>query len=237
MPVENPSIEYPNKAYINSLNPDWPSGSDFPSDGDDHIRGIKNVLKQTFPNLTGPVTLTQAEMNSGSKLLGPGTTCLFYQNNAPTGWTRVNPAVGNRMLIVTSGGAGEGGVDDPLFNNKVPYHNHAVVGGTDVQNADHQHYVELAGGDHQHVYRSARVQRNLYLSSGGGTFTIINATSVNDAYATEGGGTGNGGHLHGGWSQGINANHAHSISITSQPNASAANWSPRYTACIMARRD
>jgi hypothetical protein len=238
MPVENPSIEYPNKAYINSLIPDWPTGSDFPSDGDDHIRGIKNVLKQTFPKLTGPITLTQDEINSGSKLLEPGTVCLFYQNKAPTGWQRVNPSVGNRMIIITSGGAGleGGGPDEPTFNNKTPYHNHLVSGGTGVENANHSHGVTLAGGDHQHVYRTSRTWVKLYIASGGGPWNLVHGNNVNDGYATEGGGTGNGGHYHTGNTTGISNNHAHAVNIASQPNAGAANWTPRWTACILARR-
>lgn len=50
--------------YIDSLNSSNPDGSgDKVNKADDHIRGIKNVLKKTFPNITGPVLLTQAEAN------------------------------------------------------------------------------------------------------------------------------------------------------------------------------
>jgi len=233
MSVENPSLEYPNKAYIDDLNPDWPTGADFPSDGDNHIRGIKNVLKQTFKNLAGPVYLTAEEMNSGSKLLEAGTVCLFYQNNAPTGWQRVNPSVGNRMIIITNGGAGEGGVDDPLVNTKVPSHTHAVVGNTGTQSHNHQHYVELGGGGHEHYYARG----------GYAVYPVYGTPNVNLASSEyTAGTTGGGGHVHGGWSGansagGNNGNHFHGINLTSYGNAGAANWTPRYTACILARRD
>lgn len=49
--------------YIDSLNTAWPLGTDAKSAGDDHIRLIKATIKATFPNLTGPVTPTQAELN------------------------------------------------------------------------------------------------------------------------------------------------------------------------------
>jgi hypothetical protein len=50
--------------YINSLVSTNPVGStDTKSQGDDHIRGIKNILLKTFPGLTGPVTATHAELN------------------------------------------------------------------------------------------------------------------------------------------------------------------------------
>lgn len=50
--------------YINSLVVTNPDGATDPkSQGDDHIRGIKNTLKNTFPNVTGAVTADQAELN------------------------------------------------------------------------------------------------------------------------------------------------------------------------------
>jgi len=49
--------------YIGSLNSSNPQASDAMSQGDDHIRLIKAVLKSTFPNLTGAVTPTQDELN------------------------------------------------------------------------------------------------------------------------------------------------------------------------------
>ena len=239
MPLETaPPITPPNLAYPSDLNPDWPTGADFPSDGDDHIRGVKNVFKCTFPNLTGPVTLTQDEINSGSKLLEADTVCLFYQATAPTGWTRVNPTVGNRMIIITSGGAGvEAGDDDPILNSKVPSHTHGVVGSTGNQSHNHAHGVTLGGGDHQHTYRAARTPFTLYPAAGGGPWSLVNGASVNDAYVTEGGGTGNGGHYHSGNTGANNANHTHSMNFTSQGNAGAANWVPRHSVVLMARRD
>lgn len=49
--------------YINGLNAAAPTGAESKSEGDDHIRTIKGAIKATFPNLTGAVTVTQAELN------------------------------------------------------------------------------------------------------------------------------------------------------------------------------
>ena len=49
--------------YIDDLNSSNPTATDVRSEGDDHIRGIKNVLKTTFPNINGAITSTQAELN------------------------------------------------------------------------------------------------------------------------------------------------------------------------------
>jgi len=49
--------------YIDDLVPTNPATDDAKSQGDDHLRFIKRVLKNTFPNIDGPVTATQAELN------------------------------------------------------------------------------------------------------------------------------------------------------------------------------
>ena len=49
--------------YIDDLNASNPAAGDNVSEGDDHIRGIKNVLKVTLPNVTGAVTPTHTELN------------------------------------------------------------------------------------------------------------------------------------------------------------------------------
>ena len=64
---------------------------------DDHIRLIKATIKATFPNITGAMTATHTVLNglyaritsleaSLPALLG--TSMLFLQSAAPTGWTK-----------------------------------------------------------------------------------------------------------------------------------------------------
>ena len=50
--------------YIDTLQPDWPLGTDPESGGDDHLRMIKQVLKNQFPNLNAPVTGTPTQLNN-----------------------------------------------------------------------------------------------------------------------------------------------------------------------------
>lgn len=57
MPVESAT-------YINSLNADYPTGSDNISQGDNHIRLLKSAIKATFPNITGAVSGTHTAINS-----------------------------------------------------------------------------------------------------------------------------------------------------------------------------
>ncbi len=49
--------------FIDDLIATNPSGTQYKYEGDDHLRFIKKVLKNTFPNITGAVTPTQAELN------------------------------------------------------------------------------------------------------------------------------------------------------------------------------
>lgn len=61
--------------YIDSLNANNPAISDGLVNGDDHIRGIKAVLKATFPGAAGPITY-----NSGSG------TYQFIPGDNPAGY-------------------------------------------------------------------------------------------------------------------------------------------------------
>ena len=49
--------------YIDDLNSSNPAAGDNVSEGDDHIRGIKNTIKLTFPNVNAAVNATPTELN------------------------------------------------------------------------------------------------------------------------------------------------------------------------------
>ena len=51
--------------YIHQLVTTNPIGASDPKEqGDDHLRLIKQTIQNTFPAITGPVTVTQAQLNS-----------------------------------------------------------------------------------------------------------------------------------------------------------------------------
>lgn len=57
--------------FIHQLNPANPVGAVDPkAQGDDHIRMIKATLQATFPNITGAVTVTLAQLNQWAGLAG-----------------------------------------------------------------------------------------------------------------------------------------------------------------------
>jgi len=49
--------------YLDDLVVTNPAAGDDVSEGDDHIRGIKNVLKLTFPSIDGAINATDTELN------------------------------------------------------------------------------------------------------------------------------------------------------------------------------
>jgi len=71
--------------YINGLDPSNPAASDPLADADNHLRLIKQVLKNTFPNVTGIVSASHHTLNGavpiGGIILWSGTT-----GNIPAGW-------------------------------------------------------------------------------------------------------------------------------------------------------
>lgn len=110
--------------YIDGLNEEWPTSEDFRREGDDHLRLIKGVLKRTFPNLAGPVNLTDSQLNalltyvsdvegnliSSLNLLPTGGIILWSGTIAtiPAGWalcdgTNGTPDLRNRFIV----GAGD----------------------------------------------------------------------------------------------------------------------------------
>lgn len=57
MPIES-AFNYPSDLVAT-----YPQAGDNPGEGDDHIRGIKNVLKTTFPNVNAAITATDEQLN------------------------------------------------------------------------------------------------------------------------------------------------------------------------------
>jgi len=118
--------------YIDGLNASNPAVGDNVSEGADHLRGIKLVLQNTFPNVSGAITSTHTELNildgctatyAELNLLATrslsstddvidnfpsGTLMLFGSTGSPTGWTK-NTSFNDYSIKITSGTVGYGG--------------------------------------------------------------------------------------------------------------------------------
>jgi hypothetical protein len=251
--------------YINALNSSWPLGSDPRSQGDDHLRGIKNVLKNSFPSVSGPVTRTHTSLSTGSVPLG--SIIPFFQAAAPTGWTRLAGINNTQMMRVvptaTAGGA-FGGSYDPVLNNVVAAHTHTYSATTSNTSLSHTHTFSatssgqsvshfhavgsltiVENGNHNHTYQS---QPSTSSAAAGTAVTSIATGSTTSATSTAGAHThsitgntnyGNADHNHsisGTTGAGGGANHNHTISGTTAQNGAATSWTPRYIDVILCQR-
>ena len=217
---------------IDALNPNWPLGTDLPDAGDDHIRGHKNVTLNTWPNITGPVTLTQDQINRGS--IPVGSRALFYQAAAPDGWTRVAGLTETQMLrVVASANAGgtSGGADDPVLNSKVASHVHPVPAiESQNDNVGHTHSGTTASaGAHSHDPGGG----GNFIKSTGGIGSIPGGGAIGQAAST----TSAGAHTHSFTTGNISQSHTHIIPTQdTSANTGAGNWVPRYLDVILCER-
>lgn len=143
-------------ASIEDLEDLWPLSTDIYTQGDDHLRYIKDMLKTQFPGAVGqgfdtPITATETEMgylsgvasNVQAQLdtvsdtlvaLGStfsaeyGTHCLFAQETAPAGWTQVVTYDDYQLRVVNTAGGGTGGTDSPFTYDWA--HTHTTSGHT-----------------------------------------------------------------------------------------------------------
>ncbi len=154
---------------IATLDSSWPLSGDYISQGDNHVRLLKAVLKAQFPGVGGlgfaiPITATEADINfttgttsniqaqitalqavSGIEI-PVGTIMLFYQAAAPVGWTQIANDGDSMLRMVTGVGGGFGGSDSRI-NFTVAAHTHATSGHTlTVAEIPSHSHTQLGGG-------------------------------------------------------------------------------------------
>lgn len=124
-------------SFINQLVSTNPEGADPKGQGDDHLRLIKKVLKETFPGFTGALTGTNAQYNA---TVAPGAIMLTGMvvmwsgalASIPAGWLLCNgsgtlsnggsvPDLRDRFVI------GSGGTTSHLSIGGAATHNHTVT--------------------------------------------------------------------------------------------------------------
>jgi hypothetical protein len=162
VPVEN-------FTYLDSLVSTNPVTSEGIVGGDDHIRGIKSVLKETFPGLVGAVT--RAIDGSWGFLAGPGTAeAPSYAFAAEPTLGLYRPSAGLLAIVgrlIGNGAVPVGSLHQFLYEpTKLGKAGNVIAG---------MEYLELDGS----TYQSADYPRlATHMGVTGSTFTLINAADT-----------------------------------------------------------
>ena len=197
-----------------------PTAIDAVSQGDDHLRLLKTVLKTTFPGsgATGfsiPITATEAQINQLptiiAALIPSGTKMPFYQAAPPTGWTATAIQNDSMMRVVTSaltgGTSAAGSGHSPILNNVVTSHTHVFTGtamGTHNHTTIAHDHAPLSGSHFASLGATGS-----YINMTGGVSWGNDATTANTTVV-------------------VNAISAGTPAGTNAVPAGAANWAPRY---------
>lgn len=88
--------------YINDLNETYPRSRDLIKEGDDHIRLIKTSLKNTFPGITTPLTVTSAYLNKLEGTLNLDDSKFSLGTSLYVSSNRVVDMGGNRVRNVAN---------------------------------------------------------------------------------------------------------------------------------------
>jgi hypothetical protein len=237
MPVESAT-------YINQLAPANPAHTDGLNQGDSHMRLIKQVLQNTFPNITGQVTSTQSDLNAvipvGGIIMWSGSLFSIPANYHLCDGTSGTPDLRDRFVVGAGGVSfGLSQIGGGVNTSSDGAHTH-VSSTTDVQGA-HTHSVSGTGligstdtqGSHSHGGTTqshsliiSEIPAHTHFSgnalaavTGGGTWATVafgGATTLGSiTEASVGGGAG---HTH---PMSADGSHAHSVTVSGTVSSDA----------------
>lgn len=175
--------------YISDLVTTNPVPSDPVYQAQAHLTLIKSVLKNTFPNIKGPVTATNENLSNGIPV---GLISMWSGSSVPAGWTLCNGVTVGRSdgtgnitppdlrdrFIVGSGGAYSvgttGGASTTYLTvDQLPPHSHSA--SSDSQ-GNHSHTVNDPG--HQH-YAPVNNSATGFGSADGPSVATLAGSSIN----------------------------------------------------------
>jgi len=222
--------------YINGLDPSNPAASDPLADADNHLRLIKQVLKNTFPNVTGIVSASHHTLN-GSVPIGGIILWSGALNTIPAGWVLcyggtharsdgagniTSPNLQDRFVVGAGSGYAVGAVGGAIAQaGSTDWHGgHGHTASTDSQ-GNHNHggftgnfTLQIAHiPAHSH---STSLNVGGYTAGGPGVAYIQSGNAATGSFNTSSQG-GSDPHRH---SIGTDGSHAHNVTV----NADGAHW-------------
>lgn len=156
-----------NATYVSQLVPSNPTSTDSVAQADDHLRLIKQALKNSFPNINGQVTATVAALNSltGTNTVPSGFIGMWSGSIAtiPSGWylcdgTNGTPNLTDKFIVGagasyaagTSGGSATSGLGGgaTVTSGSGGAHSHTgSTGGTAITIAQMPSHSHVLSGD------------------------------------------------------------------------------------------
>jgi hypothetical protein len=198
--------------YINQLVPSNPGATDTVAQADDHLRLIKSVLKSTFPNIAGPVTSTQDQINSP---IPSGLIAMWSGATAPLGWylcdgTNGTPDLRDRFIVGASNNKPLGTTGGSASTNSAGIHSHGMTGaGAHDHTGDTGSTALTADQIPAHTH-STTIKFQTDIAGGGTRDGLVTSAFTSDgtsSYTTSSVGSGDG-HTH---SLSQDGEHAHSL--------------------------
>lgn len=201
--------------YVHDLVVTNPISTDGINQGDDHLRLLKQVLQNTFPNATGPVSATPANINNGFVPIGGIVLWSGSVASIPANWALCNGAIVSGQqtpnlqdrFLVGAGNAyavgGTGGSLTPVTDSQGAHTHTGATGTYILQVADipsHTHVAGVSGSSIMEYVGGGSL--TLQTASGPANTTLVNPTNTGAA----GGG---GGHSHT-----ISSDGAHTHTVT-----------------------
>jgi len=211
-----------------------------PTSTSDSTAVVPNVVRQLYNETIG--------------VIPEDTTMLFYQSNAPTGWTQDTTSVNNRALRVTSSEGGNssgnmGFTEAFAASRNVPLeeHTHEANAANNTQNHSHTGETSEHGGHkhnitdpgHSHKYKDTQAETE---EEGENENTVLNNEEEKER-TTEESKTGisinkGGAHTHNVTTGTQSANHNHTIEVENSGQSGASmNFQVRYLDVIICTKD